>query len=47
MFFLNQILFVSKLENKPLFIITDSEAVGFFTNYADYVLTPAEYSDFF
>jgi len=42
---------VSKLENKPLFIITSADSEcgtgGLFSNRADYILTPAEYSDFF
>jgi len=42
---------VSKLENKPLFIITDTDSEGgtggLFSNNADYILTPAEYPDFF
>lgn len=42
---------VSKLENKPLFIITNTDSAcetgGLFSNNADYFLTPAEYPDFF
>ena len=42
---------VSKLENKPLFIITNTDSAcetgGLFSNNADCILTPAEYPDFF
>ena len=45
--FFYQILFVSKLENKPYYRYTYYEEVGFFSNNSDYFLTPAEYPDFF
>ncbi|MEI7503407.1 MAG: hypothetical protein WCJ61_08980 [Paludibacter sp.] len=40
---------VSKLANKPLFIITDtdSEAGSYFSNNANYILNPIEYAGFF
>ena len=44
-------LVISKLENKPLFIITDtnseSEIGSLFSNNASYILNPLAYSDFF